>query len=135
MARVIAFVALMAVLLPVQLRAEDSFIGTWQPFSKTTLFWGALTVQTDRVTYAEGMKAGLAPVRDGGSVFQLVNPEGEAFKDCGADPVTYVGFRVLSDGQLAVLHYGGNAPPNEPTGNDPMAIIQNGACSVSFYER
>lgn len=94
-----------------------------------------MTVTPDRLSFAAGPQARLEPVRTGGSIYRVVEPQGNAFLVCGPDPIDYVGFHVLDNGQLALLEYRVDAPPAEPTGNDAMAVTRNGACSVNFYTR
>lgn len=116
-------------------RAEDGFLGTWQPYSAVGFWFGALTVAPDRLSYETGATAGLARVRPGGAVFRTIAPHGDPFLDCGNAPPNYIGFRLMSDGKLAVLHYLTNGPPPEPAGDTPLDVIGNPACSVGFFTR
>lgn len=131
--RVAVFAAITA--MPGTVIAGDDFGGVWQPYSRPVEWLGAMTVTPDRLSYSAGPQARLDPVRAGGSVFRLTEPQGDAFGVCGPEPVSYVGFRVLDNGQLAILHYTAATPPPNPAGNDAMAVTRNGACSVMFYER
>lgn len=121
--------------MPCTVIAEAGFGGVWQPYSRPVEWLGAMTIAPDRISFAAGPQAQLEPVRDGGSVFRLVEPQGEGIFDCGPDPVNFVGFHVLDNGQLAVLHYWDAAPPAEPTGRNSLEVVRNGACSVMFYAR
>lgn len=118
---------------------RGDYFDTWQPYSDPDLWFGASTIQTDRIFYETGPRAGLAPVRDDGSVFRLVDPQGGVFNDCGNEATNYIGFHVLCNGMLAVLHYRHNTPPREPVGNYALQVIQNdavqGTCSVAFFTR
>lgn len=124
-----------AIAMPGTVIAEGDFGGVWQPYSRPIEWLGAMTVAPCLVSFAAGPQAQLEPVRESGSVFRLIEPQGEGFDDCGPEPVNYVGFHVLDNGQLAVLHYGVTAPPAEPTGGNSMEVVRNGACSVMFYAR
>lgn len=127
--------ALLVSVVPSTAYASDDFLGVWEPYSEAGSWFGALTIEKDRIAYAAGPHAGLAPVRDGGSVFRLVDPVGEAFDDCGNAAANFIGFRVLGNGLLAALHYLTNEPPHEPEGRNALEIVQNNACSVAFFSR
>jgi hypothetical protein len=121
--------------MPGTVIAGGDFGGVWQPFSRPVEWLGAMTVTPDRLSYSAGPQARLEQVSTGGSVFRLTEPQGEGFEVCGPEPVSYVGFRILDNGQLAILHYTAATPPPDPTGNDATQIVRNGACSVMFYTR
>lgn len=135
--RLLMPVVLVAMLFatPGQGRAGGDFEGVWQPYSRNTQFHGAMTVSRDSLSFAAGSQAGLDPVRAGGSVFRLVDPQGDGFAECGAEPIAFVGFHVLENGLLARLYYWDNGQPKEPTGGNPTEVTRNGACSVEFYAR
>jgi len=124
-----------AIAMPGTVIAEGDFGGVWQPYSRPVERLGAMTVAPGLVSFAAGPQAQLEPVRDGGSVFRLIEPQGEAFFVCGPEPVNYVGFHVLDNGQLALLEYRVDSPPAEPTGSNSLEVSGNGACSVMFYAR
>ncbi len=128
-----AFVA--AMILPNTVSAGSDFTGVWQPYSRPAEWLGAMTVAPDRLSFAYGPQAGLEPVRAGGSIFRIVAPQGDAFTECGEQPIDYVGFHVLDNGQLARLYYSADTPPAEPTGSGVMEVTRLGACSVMFYVR
>lgn len=115
--------------------AGGDFSGVWQPYSGPVEWLGAMTVAPDSLSFAEGPQAQLEPVREGGSVFRLIDPQGETFRRCGPEPVNYVGFHVLDSGRLARLYYKADTPPAEPTGSNSQEVTRNGACSVMFYAR
>ncbi len=115
--------------------AADDFRGTWQPYSKVGYWFGTLIIDANQVTYGAGPRAGLGRVRKNGSVFRLIDPSGGAFEDCGNASANFIGFRMLDNGLLAVLHYLSDDPPPEPRGNTALEIVRNKACSVAFYER
>jgi len=124
-----------AIAMPGTVIAEGDFGGVWQPYSRPVERLGAMTVAPDLLSFATGVQAQLEPVRDGGSVFRLIEPQGGDFFVCGPEPVNYVGFHVLDNGQLALLQYRDDAPPAEPTGSNSIEVTRNGACSVMFYAR
>lgn len=127
--------------LPSTLHAGDDFFGKWQPYSDPDLWYGPITIQEDSINYESGPKADLVPVRDGGGVFRLINPQGVVFEDCGNQPAEYIAFHALANGMLAVLHYQGDTPPPEPVGEDALQVIKNlevitnRTCSVAFFTR
>jgi len=121
--------------LPEKGMAGGKFEGVWHPFSRPVEWLGAMTVSRDALSFAAGPEARLDPVREGGSVFRILDPQGYAFGGCGAEPIAYVGFHVLENGQLARLFYWDIGPPAEPTGSNSTQVTMNGACSVMFYAR
>ncbi|MCO0635583.1 hypothetical protein M8745_06350 [Lutimaribacter sp. EGI FJ00014] len=122
-------------ILPGTVSAGGDFGGVWEPYSRPAEWLGAMTVTPDRLSFATGPQATLEPVREGGSVFRVSAPQGDGFPVCGQNPVDYVGYHVLDNGQLARLDYSTDAPPAEPTGSTATEVTRNGACSVMFYAR
>lgn len=123
----------LAILGPVS--AGGDFRGVWQPYSMPVLSLGAMTVTHDRLSFEAGPTSRLEPVRQGGSVFRIIESQGEVLPTCGNKPANYVGFRVLDNGLLARLYYREDEPPTEPTGSNSSEVVRNGACSVMFYAR
>ena len=139
--RRVAFAITLICISTSTLSAEGDYSGTWQPYSDPDLWYGPITIQEDRIIYETGPRADLSPVRDGGNVFQLIDPQGVVFEGCGNRPADYIGFHVLGNGMLAILHYRGDTPPPEPAGNDALQVINNlistnsSTCSVAFFTR
>lgn len=127
--------AILAGIWPSPPLAADDFLGIWQPYSKVGFWFGTLTINANQITYEAESYAGLEPVRKDGNVFRLVDPSGGVFDDCGNAAANFVGFRVLNNGLLAVLHYRRDRLPPEPQGNNALEVVRNDACSVAFYER
>jgi hypothetical protein len=124
-----------AIAIPAGAVAEGHFNGVWQPYSRPVEALGAMTITPDRVSFASGPEAQIEVVRAGGSIFRFLAPAAEEFRVCGPDPVNYVGFHVLDNGQLARLHYVADTAPAEPTGGTSLEVTGHGACSVMFYVR
>lgn len=131
--RTVAFVT--GTLIPVPLAAESDFVGVWQPYSDPVAALGAMTLEAERLSFAAGPTAHLEPVRRNGSVYRLVGPDHHGFVACHEGAHNYVAFRILDNGLLPRLYFSADAAPPESTGNDPMDVTRNRACSVMFYAR
>lgn len=124
-----------AMILSGPVAAGGDFGGVWQPYSRPAEWLGSMTVSPDQVSFAAGPTARLEPVREGGSVFRIIEPQDETLFECGHESAHYVGFHVLDNGLLARLDYRADKLPAEPTGSNSMEVIRNGACAVMFYAR
>lgn len=121
--------------VPGMLIAGGDFMGVWQPYSDPVLWRGAMTIESDSLSFERGPSARLEPVRSGGNVYRIIETKGEPLLECGHEPADYVGFKILDNLLLARLYYRGDKPPAEPTGRNSLEVVKNGACSVMFYER
>jgi len=130
-----ALVAAFLCALPSAVIAGGDYLGTWLPYSDVGSWFGAVTVLEDQIVYETGPRAGLLRIREGGSVFRLVDPDGEPFNDCGNALADHVGFRIMDNGMLAILHYRSVVAPPEPTGDNALEVIENDVCSVAFFTR
>ena len=132
-----AFAAISIAVAALPAIAEEGFTGIWKPIGRAAVFFGTLEVRPDSLAEGEDGQATYERVRPGGAVFRVLRIKGDAFQTCGNAPPTFVGYRVLADGTLALILYDSDTPPAEPKADNPLDLMMEvkGTCSIDFFAR
>lgn len=132
-----AFAAISIAVSALPAIAGEDFTGTWKPIGRAAVFFGTLEVGPDSLAEGEDGLATYERVRPGGGVFRILRIKGDAFQTCGNAPPTFVGYRVLADGMLALILYDSDTPPVAPTADNPLDLMREvkGVCSIDFFAR
>lgn len=102
-----------AIAVPGLLIAGGDFMGVWQTYSDPVMWLGAMTIESDRLSFERGPSARLEPVRSDGSVFRVIETKDDTIVSCKGGANQYVAFHILDNGLLALLHYSADKPPTE----------------------